>query len=179
MKLENLHTIISVVQATRKQPERKRPLPHRIPDDSTKFEIYDTGSEKGFGVRTKCAIPKNTLLFEYQGDVISSDEANKKRKIYSKQQRGNYLYDFTKIHDGKKDNLCVDATSDKYQDTFGRMCNHAKTKYTAKIEVREIEGKTILVFKSVRDLKPKEEITYVYIHNPSKQELKDFPWLKL
>lgn len=61
------------------------------------FEFYKgvyTFIILGYGVYATRDFKKSSLLLEYKGEIISSDEADKRQKKYEKKKMGCFLYYF-------------------------------------------------------------------------------------
>ncbi|KAM9475728.1 histone-lysine N-methyltransferase SUV39H1-A isoform 2-T2 [Clarias gariepinus] len=60
--------------------------------------IFKTANGRGWGVRTLERIPKNSFVMEYLGEVITSEEAERRGQIYD-QQGVTYLFDLDYVVD--------------------------------------------------------------------------------
>ncbi|XP_075190098.1 histone-lysine N-methyltransferase SUV39H1-like [Anomaloglossus baeobatrachus] len=63
-----------------------------------KFCIFRTADGRGWGVRTLEKIRKNSFVMEYVGEIISSDEAERRGQIYDR-QGATYLFDLDYVED--------------------------------------------------------------------------------
>ncbi|XP_040298741.1 histone-lysine N-methyltransferase SUV39H1 [Bufo bufo] len=63
-----------------------------------KFCIFRTSDGRGWGVRTLEKIRKNSFVMEYVGEIITSDEAERRGQIYDR-QGATYLFDLDYVED--------------------------------------------------------------------------------
>ncbi|XP_015790160.1 histone-lysine N-methyltransferase set-1-like [Tetranychus urticae] len=137
--------------------------------DPDNFEIIES-DEKGKGVTSKVKIPKNEFVCEYAGDLVKFSEAKIREKNYENEHLGCYLYFFN--FKGKR--FCIDAT--KPNDRIGRLINHSRKKPNLKTKIIDLDGKPRLIFISLREISPGEELTYDY-GDRSKEAIAAHPWL--
>ncbi|XP_015790022.1 histone-lysine N-methyltransferase set-1-like [Tetranychus urticae] len=126
--------------------------------------------EKEKGVTSKVKIPKNEFGCEYAGDLVKFSEAKIREKNYENEHLGCYLYFFN--FKGKR--FCIDAT--KPNDRIGRLINHSRKKPNLKTKILDLDGKPRLIFISLREISPGEELTYDY-GDRSKEAIAAHPWL--
>jgi histone-lysine N-methyltransferase SUV39H len=75
---------------------------------TVKLCLFRTASGCGWGVKALQAIKKGTFVCEYVGEVIKSEEAEKRGKIYDAEGR-TYLFDLD-YNDSEQNPFTVDAT---------------------------------------------------------------------
>lgn len=105
----------------------------------TPFNLSVKRSKTGLGVFTNVAIPKRRFIFEYWGDLLTEDEANK--------VGGKYLFD---LGNGKVINGTIRANTARYLNHSCRPNCEAET-----------VGNKVFIY-SRRAIKPGEELTYDY-----------------
>ncbi|NXP97181.1 SUV91 methyltransferase, partial [Vidua macroura] len=60
--------------------------------------IFRTGDGRGWGVRTLQRIRKNSFVMEYVGEIITSEEAERRGQVYDR-QGATYLFDLDYVED--------------------------------------------------------------------------------
>lgn len=61
------------------------------------LEIFET-HKKGWGVRTRTALPRGQFLGIYCGELITTDEAERRGKVTEAMGRGNWIFDLDPHH---------------------------------------------------------------------------------
>ncbi|CAB1336333.1 unnamed protein product, partial [Coregonus sp. 'balchen'] len=74
--------------------------PNRVVQKGIPFDlcIFKTENGRGWGVRALQHIKKNTFVMEYVGEIITSDEAEKRGHLYDR-QGATYLFDLDYVED--------------------------------------------------------------------------------
>ncbi|KAM4697033.1 histone-lysine N-methyltransferase SUV39H1 [Rhinophrynus dorsalis] len=74
--------------------------PNRVVQKGIQYNlcIFRTANGRGWGVRTLEKIRKNSFVMEYVGEIITSDEAERRGQIYDR-QGATYLFDLDYIED--------------------------------------------------------------------------------
>lgn len=132
------------------------------------FGILQTKS-RGRGVFTRNPIPKNTIVLEYEGELISRSEGLKRHRSLSVDD-GSFVFFFK--HNNK--NLSIDAT--KEDGTLGRLINHAKDRNLRTVPFT-FEGKERLYFVAKTDIEAGTELFYNYGER-DKETIAKLPWLR-
>ncbi|XP_029362355.1 histone-lysine N-methyltransferase SUV39H1 isoform X3 [Echeneis naucrates] len=93
--------------------------PNRVVQKGIQFDlcIFKTDNGRGWGVRTLQHIKKNTFVMEYVGEIITTDEAERRGHIYDR-QGSTYLFDLDYVEDV----YTVDAT---HQGNISHFVNHS------------------------------------------------------
>ncbi|XP_053381989.1 N-lysine methyltransferase KMT5A-like [Mercenaria mercenaria] len=121
-------------------------------------------SDSGFGIFAKKDFKQGDFLLEleYVGDVINTQEAEKRSKIYSREPKSTprcYMYYFYY----KGEERCIDATKETQR--LAKFVNDASMKdpkCNAKMKLIVCEGYPRLCLFSIKDIKCGEEIRYDY-----------------
>lgn len=159
-----------MILATQERPRRTAPLTYedRIRNiNPENFEIIRT-KFRGRGVVTRFAIPKNTVILEYEGELLNAKEGLKRHHRLSIDD-GSYIYFFK--YNNKY--LSIDAT--KEDGTLGRLINHA-TDGNLRTVPFSFEGKERLYFVTRTDIEAGEELFYNYGDTDEETTAK-LPWL--
>eukprot|EP00761_Pharyngomonas_kirbyi_P014838 gb/GECH01014868.1/.p1 GENE.gb/GECH01014868.1/~~gb/GECH01014868.1/.p1 ORF type:complete len:722 (+),score=128.54 gb/GECH01014868.1/:1-2166(+) len=122
-----------------------------------RLEVFKT-RDKGWGLRTNELVPRGTFVGEYNGELISDDEAERRGLRYD--EKGcSYLFDVG-VEDESK--FCIDSY--RYGDSM-RFANHS---CQSNLETRpvfinnqDLRISRIAYFAS-RDIKEGEELTFDY-----------------
>jgi len=128
--------------------------------------------QKGRSVVVKRLFEKNEWVVEYNGELISAKEAEKREQEYKLDPSiGSYMFFFES--QGKK--FCIDAT--KETDKKGRLINHSMKTPNLKPQKVILKGIPKLIFVANRDIQIGEELLYDY-GDRLKTSIQNFPWLK-
>lgn len=137
---------------------------------------------KGLGVITTVAIPRNTVVGDYNGEVITTEVKDRRYLpsqqhlqqpedlawAQSRQQRGqsitgSYLYGVTMP--GEADPIYIDA-EDEYHSLWTRFLNHAPPPMANNLNPKSIhesyDGNPRVWFVSNRDIQVGEELCFDY-----------------
>lgn len=131
---------------------------------------------------TTRTFPKNAILCDYHGEVISGAEGRRRMTERSNEMGYAFFFKF-----GNQD-LCVDAASPSChchpnEETFGRLINHSKKRPNvrpAATLMRFPEGERhVIFFRAIRDLAVNEELLFDYgVRRDSfRGEGSDLTWL--
>ena len=119
------------------------------------LEVFTRGKERG--VRTKTDIPINKFVAEYEANVLSADEAERRESRHSVEGEDIYMLEAT--YNSKR--VVFDAT---YRfGSIARLINHSRRR--ANILLRqpiEIRGKLRIGFIAKRDIRSGEELLFDY-----------------
>ena len=127
--------------------------------------------EKGRGVYATKPLLKDSLICQYEGDLIKYAEARRRIAAYANDPNsGSFMYDFR----FKNKRMCIDATEETLK--LGRLVNHSRNGNldTRCIPIHDVPH---LFFFALRDIKVGEELLYDY-GDYSPQALKAYSWLK-
>ncbi|KAG7226325.1 hypothetical protein INR49_003077 [Caranx melampygus] len=130
--------------------------------DKPGFDVQHISVFKGRGVFTSAPFEKGDFLLEYQGELISKQECERRQRLYRNSLKV-FMFEFK--FNGKL--WCVDAA--KEDGTLGRLVNDDHVNPNAKMKYMMVEGKPHLCLFATRDISPGEEITYDYGDS-------DWPW---
>lgn len=112
-------------------------------------EVYPTPG-CGHGLRLCEAVPAHTIITEYLGEVITSEEMRQRMSSYT---ADNHFY-FANLGDG----LYLDASN---MGSIARFANHSCDP-TCQMQKWTVLGESRIVLTSLRALEPGSEITYIY-----------------
>eukprot|EP00981_Chlorochromonas_danica_P009003 scaffold2414_cov164-Ochromonas_danica.AAC.2 len=112
-------------------------------------EVYPTPG-CGHGLRLCDAVPAHTIITEYLGEVITSEEMKQRMSTYT---ANNHFY-FANLGDG----LYLDASN---MGSIARFANHSCDP-TCQMQKWTVLGESRIVLTSLRALEPGSEITYIY-----------------
>ncbi|KAM9431581.1 histone-lysine N-methyltransferase SUV39H1-like isoform 3-T5 [Salvelinus alpinus] len=119
--------------------------------------IFKTGNGRGWGVRALQHIKKNTFVMEYVGEIITSDEAEKRGHLYDR-QGATYLFDLDYVEDV----YTVDAANHGNISHFvNHSCNPNLQVYNVFIDNLDERLPRIALF-STRSIRAGEELTFDY-----------------
>ncbi|XP_064637140.1 N-lysine methyltransferase KMT5A-A-like [Lineus longissimus] len=134
-------------------------------DCCSSLQMNFFGPRKGRGITATHDIKSGTFLLRYSGELITSDEGDRRGLQYKKRQLGNYLYFFS--HRGKE--CCIDATSEV---CLARLVNDAKGRErNAKVQKMVTNGQPHLCLYSTKEIQKGDEVAYDYGE-------KDLEWRK-
>ncbi|KYO19270.1 histone-lysine N-methyltransferase SUV39H1 isoform X2 [Alligator mississippiensis] len=119
--------------------------------------IFRTDNGRGWGVRTLEKIRKNTFVMEYVGEIITSEEAERRGQIYDR-QGATYLFDLDYVEDV----YTVDAA---YYGNISHFVNHSCDPnlqvYNVFIDNLDERLPRIALF-ATRPIRAGEELTFDY-----------------
>jgi len=137
---------------------------------------------KGRGIVSTKPFERNEFVVEYAGDLIDSQEAQKREELYQQDKNiGCYMYYFN----SRGKNFCIDATAESGR--LGRLLNHSRQDpncYTKLMwfpnsqRFNHSEEMPHLTIVAKRDIQKGEELLYDY-GDTSKKNMEAYPWLKL
>ena len=133
---------------------------------------------KGGGVRTLEDIEPNKFVVVYKGELLKGSKLKEREAYYTANpsKTGCYLFYFK--HNEVR--YCVDGTTDRGNDGFGRMINHSQKKDKMNLKpviVVTEQGVPYIVFYSSRAIAKGEELLFDYGER-NKLAVKFNPWLK-
>ncbi|OXB58553.1 hypothetical protein ASZ78_007092 [Callipepla squamata] len=133
--------------------------PNRIVQKGTQYSlcIFRTNNGRGWGVKTLQKIKTNSFVMEYVGEVITSEEAERRGQFYDNQ--GNtYLFDL----DYDSDEFTVDAARYGNVSHFvNHSCDPNLQVFNVFIDNLDLRLPRIALF-STRTIKAGEELTFDY-----------------
>ncbi|CAL8256049.1 unnamed protein product [Boreogadus saida] len=133
-------------------------------DKTAGLEVKYIDSFKGRGVFAKAQFQKADFVVEYRGELINSEESQRRRRIYHGQCTV-FMFDFL----WQERTWCIDAARE--DGSLGRLVNDDHIHPNCKMKKVITEGKPHLCLFALRDIKSGEEITYDYGGT-------DWPWRK-
>jgi hypothetical protein len=160
--------------------ELQRQLASQIPFSNKTSEnfhldiVYD--NVKGYGVKTRELIPKDSYILEYRGELLRGMEIRKREKAYQDCEHdvGCYMFHFKYL----ETNWCIDGTIETPSTGFGRYLNHSYKNSNIKPRlVCDIDGNPHIVFFAIQNIEPEEELLFSYGER-NNVALNNFPWLK-
>jgi hypothetical protein len=119
-----------------------------------RVQVFDTGSEKGLGLRTLETILKGELIIEYVGAAVYKKNLKQLKEKY-KESGLSYVMELDK-------KICIDATK---KGGLSRYMNHS-CQPNCKLEKWVVNGGTRAVFFANRDIEFGEELTFDYLWLP-------------
>ncbi|XP_028439667.1 histone-lysine N-methyltransferase SUV39H1 isoform X1 [Perca flavescens] len=133
--------------------------PNRVVQKGIQFDlcIFKTENGRGWGVRTLQHIKKNTFIMEYVGEIITTDEAERRGHVYDR-QGSTYLFDLDYVEDV----YTVDAAHHGNISHFvNHSCNPNLQVYNVFIDNIDERLPRIALF-STRAIRAGEELTFDY-----------------
>ncbi|XP_070597286.1 histone-lysine N-methyltransferase SUV39H1 isoform X1 [Erythrolamprus reginae] len=133
--------------------------PNRIVQRGIRYDlcIFRTANGRGWGVRTLEKIRKHSFVMEYVGEIITSEEAERRGQIYDR-QGATYLFDLDYVEDV----YTVDAA---YYGNISHFVNHSCNPnlqvYNVFIENLD-ERLPRIAFFATRAIRVGEELTFDY-----------------
>ncbi|XP_028849970.1 histone-lysine N-methyltransferase SUV39H1b isoform X2 [Denticeps clupeoides] len=133
--------------------------PNRVVQRGVRYSlgIFRTDDGRGWGVRTMERIRKNTFVMEYVGEIITTEEAERRGHIYDK-EGATYLFDLDYVDD----EYTVDAA---HYGNISHFVNHSCDPnlqvYNVFIENLD-ERLPRIAFFATRSIKAGEELTFDY-----------------
>ncbi|XP_015174103.1 PREDICTED: histone-lysine N-methyltransferase SUV39H2 [Polistes dominula] len=143
--------------------------PNRIIQRGTrrKFCIFKTDNGRGWGVKTLESIKKGSFVTQYVGEVISSDEADKRGKEYDAAGR-TYLFD---LDYNETDNQCLYTVDAAVYGNISHFINHScdpnLAVYGVWIDCLDPNLPKLALF-ATKDIQKNEEVTFDYVFQPFK-----------
>ncbi|KAG1933792.1 hypothetical protein F2P79_020338 [Pimephales promelas] len=150
----------------RRKPPTQDAIEHAVKalDKTTELEVRYINSFKGRGVFAKSHFRKGDFVVEYRGELINSEESQRRRRTYHN-RCGVFMFDFY----WKEKTWCIDAARE--DSSFGRLVNDCHKNPNCKMKRVITEGKPHLCLFALKDITEGEEITYDYGGI-------DWPWRK-
>lgn len=153
--------------------------PNRVVQQGTGTQlcIFRTDNGRGWGVRTRRAIKKGTFVIQYVGEVISSEEAEKRGRQYNLTGR-TYLFD---LDYNETDGQCPYTVDAAMYGNVSHFINHSCDPnlgvYAIWINCLDPNLPSLALF-ALRDIKQNEELTFDYTcqtprDNAKRQQLRD------
>ncbi|KAM9752445.1 histone-lysine N-methyltransferase SUV39H1-like isoform 1-T1 [Menidia menidia] len=133
--------------------------PNRVVQKGIQFDlcIFKTGNGRGWGVRTLQHIKKNTFVMEYVGEIITTDEAERRGHFYDC-QGSTYLFDLDYVEDV----YTVDAAHlGNISHFVNHSCNPNLQVFNVFIDNIDERLPRIALF-STRSIRAGEELTFDY-----------------
>ncbi|CAN9515957.1 unnamed protein product [Ophioblennius macclurei] len=133
--------------------------PNRVVQHGIQFDlcIFKTEDGRGWGVRTLQHIKKNTFVMEYVGEIITTDEAERRGLVYDR-QGSTYLFDLDYVEDV----YTVDAAHMGNISHFvNHSCNPNLQVFNVFIDNIDERLPRIALF-STRSIRSGEELTFDY-----------------
>ncbi|KAF4072339.1 hypothetical protein AMELA_G00261930 [Ameiurus melas] len=133
--------------------------PNRVVQRGIQYSlcIFRTDNDRGWGVRTMERIRKNTFVMEYVGEIITTEEAERRGHVYDK-EGATYLFDLDYVDD----EYTVDAA---HYGNISHFVNHSCDPnlqvYNVFIENLD-ERLPRIAFFATRGIKQGEELTFDY-----------------
>ncbi|KAM9180351.1 histone-lysine N-methyltransferase SUV39H1 [Dugong dugon] len=133
--------------------------PNRVVQKGIRYDlcIFRTDDGRGWGVRTLEKIRKNSFVMEYVGEIITSEEAERRGQIYDR-QGATYLFDLDYVEDV----YTVDAA---YYGNISHFVNHSCDPnlqvYNVFIDNLD-ERLPRIAFFATRTIRAGEELTFDY-----------------
>ncbi|NXW12043.1 SUV91 methyltransferase, partial [Fregetta grallaria] len=133
--------------------------PNRVVQKGIRYDlcIFRTGNGRGWGVRTLERIRKNSFVMEYVGEIITSEEAERRGQVYDR-QGATYLFDLDYVEDV----YTVDAA---HYGNISHFVNHSCDPnlqvYNVFIESLDERLPRIALF-ATRPIRAGEELTFDY-----------------
>ncbi|XP_020653379.3 histone-lysine N-methyltransferase SUV39H1 isoform X1 [Pogona vitticeps] len=133
--------------------------PNRVVQKGIRYDlcIFRTSNGRGWGVRTLEKIRKNSFVMEYVGEIITSEEAERRGQVYDR-QGATYLFDLDYVEDV----YTVDAA---YYGNISHFVNHSCNPnlqvYNVFIENLD-ERLPRIAFFATRSIRVGEELTFDY-----------------
>eukprot|EP00794_Sanderia_malayensis_P006075 gene6075-6777_t len=127
---------------------------------TVKVAIFRTPDGRGWGVKTLEFIPKNQFVLEYVGEIITSDEAEKRGRLYDAAQQ-TYLFDLDYTDDD------ATFTIDAYQ--YGNVSHFINHSCDPNLRVYGVFVDCLdarlprIGFFAVRDIPAGQELTFDYL----------------
>ncbi|XP_034447361.1 histone-lysine N-methyltransferase SUV39H1-A [Hippoglossus hippoglossus] len=133
--------------------------PNRVVQRGIQFDlcIFKTENGRGWGVRTLQHIRKNTFVMEYVGEIITTDEAERRGHVYDR-QGSTYLFDLDYVEDV----YTVDAAHlGNISHFVNHSCNPNLQVFNVFIDNIDERLPRIALF-STRAIRAGEELTFDY-----------------
>lgn len=137
-----------------------------------KLAIFRTHDGRGWGVKSLEKIKKGTFIMEYVGEVITSEEAEKRGQIYDSEGR-TYLFDLD-YNDGD----CPFTVDAAYYGNVSHFMNHScdPNLVVYGVWINNLDPRLPhIAFFSQRDIKRGEELTFDYLMTNSTSAITSSP----
>lgn len=108
--------------------------------------------KKGCGITAELQIPPGEFIMEYVGEVIDSEEFERRQHLYSRDRKRHYYFM------ALRGEAIIDATS---KGNISRYINHSCDP-NAETQKWTVNGELRIGFFSVKTIQPGEEITFDY-----------------
>lgn len=152
--------------------------PNRVVQQGTNMQlcIFRTDNGRGWGVRTRRAIKKGTFVIQYVGEVVNTEEAEKRGRQYNLTGR-TYLFD---LDYNEIDGQCPYTVDAAMYGNISHFINHScdpnLAVYAIWINCLDPNLPSLALF-AIKDIKQNEELTFDYMCQPrdnaKKQQLLD------
>lgn len=127
-------------------------------------------ADKGYGVKSRVDILRETLVMYYQGELLTRAQAVEREASYAEEQHCYQFYFKAPTRDGSSQTLCWDATHSHH---ISRYLNHSRK--LANVQPK-LTGSRI-AFYARRNIAAGEELLFDYgDRHPA--VVKALPWLK-
>jgi len=127
---------------------------------TTRVCIFRTDNGRGWGLKTREFIPKNKFVVEYVGEIITSEEAERRGKLYDSKQQ-TYLFDLD-FHD-EDATFTVDAYRYGNVSHFiNHSCGPNLQVYSVWVDTLDPRLPRIGLF-ATRDINAGEELSFDYM----------------
>ncbi|XP_034112710.2 histone-lysine N-methyltransferase Su(var)3-9 isoform X2 [Drosophila albomicans] len=125
------------------------------------LELYKTSNGCGWGVRTPHALRKGEYVCEYVGEIITTDEANERGKIYDDRGR-TYLFDLDYNTTAESEYTIDAANYGNISHFINHSCDPNLAVFPCWIDHLNV-AMPHLVFFTLRYIKAGEELSFDYI----------------
>jgi SET domain-containing protein len=129
---------------------------------SVRLEVFYTGKNRGWGIRTLCEVPARTFVCNYHGEYVRTSSVAQRGDRYS--AGTTYVFDLPcGIHS-------IDATE---CGNVGRFANHSCDPNMRPVPVHTGHNSKcfpLLAFFTTRAVRPGEEMTFDYFPNQQKSD---------
>ncbi|XP_032592653.1 histone-lysine N-methyltransferase Su(var)3-9 isoform X2 [Drosophila grimshawi] len=129
------------------------------------LELFKTSNGRGWGVRTPQLLRKGEFVCEYVGEIITTDEANERGKVYDDRGR-TYLFDLDYNATAESEYTIDAANYGNVSHFINHSCNPNLAVFPCWIEHLNV-ALPHLVFFTLRQIKPGEELSFDYIRADS------------
>lgn len=127
------------------------------------LEVFITGDNKGYGLKSQELIPKGAFICEYAGELIGLDEAKERFKAASSSGRMNYIFVLREmINSVEQTNVIETIVDPSIIGNIGRYINHSCDSNSGIIPVRVDSPIPKLGIFAKYNIAPGQEITFDY-----------------
>ncbi|KAG0741974.1 hypothetical protein G6F57_010015 [Rhizopus arrhizus] len=138
---------------------------------SIPLQIFKT-SKKGWGVRTTQTIPKGTFIEEYIGEVITTEECDKRGSFYD-EHGCSYLFDMDFAQGELPTKYAIDAfIMGNVSRFFNHSCSPNLEVFAVYYDSADVQMHRLAFFAS-RDIKKNEELCFDYNGREDLQQIED------